>query len=249
MREPFASRIGSATLLSVPDNMRDSGDVESDVRHHRFALGVRRISNGAAGTLERVRQFLGDRGDMSRSRTERPMPIQSAQNLLVHELQSICSAEMQAARALQAQLEDVDDEELSEMLERRLQEGERVLQDVQASLKRLDGASSKIQNKAAQGLIEEAEEIAEEVTSQEMKEAVIIAGAQKLEHYCIAAWGTVKAMATELGDEELAQAMQRALEEGYRWDEEMSDLAEGSINPTAIEAEAEEGSESSEKSK
>ncbi len=166
------------------------------------------------------------------------MPIQSAQNLLIHELQSICSAEMQAARALQARLEDVEDGELSEMLERRLQEGERVLQDVKASLKRLDGGSREIENKAARGLIEEAEETAEEVASQEMKEAVIIAGVQKLEHYCIAAWGTVKAMATELGDEELAQAMQRALEEGYRWDEEMSDLAEGTINPTAIETEA-----------
>jgi ferritin-like metal-binding protein YciE len=77
------------------------------------------------------------------------MPIQSAQNLLVHELQSICSAEMQAARAFQARLEDVEDGEVFEMLERRLTEGERLLQDVRASLERLDGGSGEIQNNAA----------------------------------------------------------------------------------------------------
>jgi ferritin-like metal-binding protein YciE len=139
-----------------------------------------------------------------------------------------------------ARLKDVEDEELCEILERRLQEGEGVPQDVKASLNRLDGGSREIRNKAAQRLIEEPEETAEEVTSQEMNEAAIIAGAQKLEHYSVTAWGTVKAMATELGDEELAQAMQRALKESYRWDEEMSDPAERIVNPTAIESEVEQ---------
>jgi ferritin-like metal-binding protein YciE len=81
------------------------------------------------------------------------------------------------------------------------------------------------------------------MASQKMREAVIIAGAQKLDRYCIAAWGTVKAMAAELGDDDLAQAMQLALEEGYRWDEAMSDLVAGGINPTAIESEAEQRGE------
>lgn len=173
------------------------------------------------------------------------MPIQSAQQLLVHELQSIQDAEMQAARALQARLEEIEDEELCELLERRLQEGERVLQDVRKSLQKLDG-KGEIQNKAARGLIEEAEETADQVESPQMKEAVIIAGAQKLEHYCIAAWGTVKAMASELEQEELEQAMQRALDEGYRWDQEMSELAEGAINPAAIESEDEQQAQSQE---
>jgi ferritin-like metal-binding protein YciE len=165
------------------------------------------------------------------------MPIQSAQQLLIHELQSIQDAEAQAARALKAHLEEAEDEELCELLERRLQEGEHVLQDVRKSLDKLDGKGRGVKNKAARGLIEEAEETAENVASPEMKDAVIIAGAQKLEHYCIAAWGTVKAIASELEEEELAKAMQRALDEGYRWDEEMSELAEGSVNPTAIESE------------
>ncbi|HEY8262363.1 MAG TPA: DUF892 family protein [Methylosinus sp.] len=177
------------------------------------------------------------------------MPIQSAQDLLIHELQSIQDAEGQAARALKAHLKEAEDEELCELLERRMKEGEHVLKDVRKCLDKLDGKGRGIKNKAARGLIEEAEETAESVTSPEMKDAVIIAGAQKLEHYCIAAWGTVKAIAGELAEEELAQAMQRALDEGYRWDEDMSELAEGSINPTAIESEGEEQDEAARASK
>ena len=65
-------------------------------------------------------------------------------------------------------------------------------------------------------------------------EAVTIAGLQKLEHYCIAAWGTVKSMAQECGEQQLAKAMERALEEGYEWDREMTRLAEQGINREAL---------------
>jgi ferritin-like metal-binding protein YciE len=74
-----------------------------------------------------------------------------------------------------------------------------------------------------------------EIQDPEMKQAAVIAGAQKLEHYCIAAWGTVKAMASECGEKELAQSMERALKEGYEWDQKMTELAESRINPAALE--------------
>ncbi|ATQ67502.1 MULTISPECIES: YciE/YciF ferroxidase family protein [Methylosinus] len=164
------------------------------------------------------------------------MPIETTQQLLVHELQSIQDAETLAAKAIQAQLEEIEDDDLSNLLERRLKAGEQVMRDIRKSLQKLDG-KGRVENKAARGLIEECEETAEEVSSQEMKDAVIIAGAQKLEHYCIAAWGTVKAIAGELREEELAKAMQHALDEGHRWDEEMSELAEGAINPAAMKSE------------
>jgi ferritin-like metal-binding protein YciE len=162
------------------------------------------------------------------------MPIETTQQLLVHELQSIQDAETLAAKAIEAQLQEVEDDDLSDLLERRLKAGEQVLRDIRKSLQKFDG-KGRVENKAARGLIEESEETAKEVSSAEMKDAVIIAGAQKLEHYCIAAWGTVKAIAGELQEEDLAKAMQRALDEGHRWDEEMSELAESAINPAAME--------------
>jgi ferritin-like metal-binding protein YciE len=178
------------------------------------------------------------------------MPIQSAEDLLVHELHDIEDAEKQASQALERMIEEVENEQLRTMLERRMQEGERVLEAVQSGLQKLNGKSRGTRNEAARGLIQGAEKLLKEVKTPEMKQAVMIAGTQKLEHYCIAAWGTVKAIAREVGEEELVDAMQEALDEGYSWDSEMTELAEGGINPEAImsgemdeEEEGEEGEE------
>jgi ferritin-like metal-binding protein YciE len=162
------------------------------------------------------------------------MPIQTAEELLVHELHDIEDAEKQASQALERMIEEVENEQLRTMLERRMQEGERVLEAVQSGLQKLNGKSRGTRNEAARGLIQEAEKLLKEVNTPEMKQAVMIAGTQKLEHYCIAAWGTVKAIAREVGEEELVDAMQEALDEGYSWDSEMTELAEGGINPEAI---------------
>lgn len=163
------------------------------------------------------------------------MPIQSAQDLLVHELHDIQDAEQQAGKVLQKMSDQAEDEELKQMLQRRIEEGKGILEAVEQSLKQLNG-KSRGENAAARALIKSAEELASDAQTPEMKRAVMIAGAQKLEHYCIAAWGTVKALAGELGAEDLAKAMERAVEEGYQWDEEMSDLAESRVNPEALEA-------------
>jgi ferritin-like metal-binding protein YciE len=163
------------------------------------------------------------------------MPIQSPQELLAHKLQKIQDAETQASQALQQMSQQVEDDQLRQLLDRRMQQGQQVLQDVQSAMQRLGGQAQGGQNAAAQGLIQEAQELLQEVQTPEMRQAVIIAGVQGLQHYCIAAWGTVKAMAREVGEQELAQAMQRAVEEGYSLDEEMSALAESRANPEALE--------------
>jgi ferritin-like metal-binding protein YciE len=173
------------------------------------------------------------------------MPIRSAEDLLIRELHSIEDAEIQAARALQKRLDEVETKDLRALLERRIDEGEHVLEDVRKSLEKLDGGRGS-PNKAARGLLEETEKEEKEAESQELKSAIIIAGAQKLEHYCIASWGAVKAIAHELEEEELEQAMERALEEGYRWDREMTELAEGAINPSAASAEEDDEDEEDE---
>ncbi len=164
------------------------------------------------------------------------MPIQSPQELLAHKLQKIQDAETQASQAIQQMRQQVQDDQLQQLLDRRMQQGQTILQDIQSAMQRLGGqAQGNDTNTAARGLIEEAQKLVKEVQTPEMKQAVIIAGAQGLQHYCIAAWGTVKALAREMGEQELVQAMERAVEEGYRWDEEMSQIAESRANPEALE--------------
>ena len=174
------------------------------------------------------------------------MPIQSPQELLVHELHGIEDAETEASRALEGQLEEVENSQLQRLLQRRMQQGERLLKEVQKNLEKLNGQEGGRENAAARGLIREAQQLLQEIEAPDMKEAVLIASVQKLEHYCIAVWGTVKAIAREMGEEQLAKAMERALEEGYKLDEELTRLAESRINPEALEAGAEEDEEEDE---
>jgi ferritin-like metal-binding protein YciE len=168
------------------------------------------------------------------------MPIQSPQELLVHELHGIEDAETEASRALEGQLEDVENSQLQRLLQRRMQQGQRLLKEVQKNLEKLNGQEGGRENEAARGLIREAQQLLQEIEAPDIKEAVLIASVQKLEHYCIAVWGTVKAIAREMGEEQLAKAMERALKEGYKLDEELTRLAESRINPEAVKAGAEE---------
>ena len=162
------------------------------------------------------------------------MPISNLNDLLVFELMSIRDAEEQAATAIDAQLDGVDDEDVEELLESRLETGERLKRVVEGALKKLGGDSNVVRNDAARGIIQSMENMLGEAQTPELRMAVLIAGVQKLEHYCIAIWGTVKALAREAGEQQIVDAMQRALDEGHVLDEQLSDIAEQGLNVRLI---------------
>lgn len=117
------------------------------------------------------------------------MAIDSPRELLIRELQHIEDAESQASQALQRISQQVENSHLRRMLERRRKQGERLLKDVQRSLEKLDGHSRGNHNSAAHGIIQESDQLVSEAQTPEIKQAIMIAGVQKLEHYCIATWG------------------------------------------------------------
>ena len=175
------------------------------------------------------------RGSGTATQRKAATVIQTPQDLLVYALQEIQDAEAQASQAVQNQLRLIENEELGKLLERRLEQGGRLLRDVSQALQALGGQGRGDPNTAARGLIEQAERVVELAQTPELKQVALIAGVQKLEHYCIAAWGTVRSLANEVGQQDLARTMQRAVDEGYALDRELSNLAEGWVNPTAIE--------------
>ena len=84
--------------------------------------------------------------------------------------------------------------------------------------------------KGMEGLIDEGQKIMAENLSDEVMDAVIIGGNQKIEHHEIASYGTARTYAQELGLTEVAQLLQETLEEEYRADEMLTTLATSSIN-------------------
>src|SRR5256884_2700787 len=89
-----------------------------------------------------------------------------------------------------------------------------------------------------EGLIEEGSEIMEEDFEGALLDAALIGAAQRIEHYEIAAYGTVRAFAEELGESEQASLLNETLDEEKETDEKLNELAE-QINSQANEADEE----------
>ena len=167
------------------------------------------------------------------------MPAQTPHEMLTTELQAIMSAEEQVSGALQQRLQDIQDAKVRRLLEQRLKRGERLMQQLEEGLQEMDGgaAGGQRRNEAVEGLLRLFEREFREVKNPLMKDAVLIGNVQKIEHYCIAAWGTAKAFARLLGVQSVVQAMERAIEEGKRFDDELTELAEREVNPRMLEGE------------
>ncbi len=165
------------------------------------------------------------------------MPAQSPQELLLTELQAIRSAEEQLSQLLPKHAERVQAEQLRPLLDERLQRGERLLQQLEQGLQQLDGGGSKGQqkNEAVEGLLRLADRELKEASSPQFHDAILVGNIQKIEHYCIAAWGAAKSFARLLGQEELATALQAASDQGKRFDDQLSELAERELNPLLLQ--------------
>lgn len=96
---------------------------------------------------------------------------------------------------------------------------------------------------AMQGLIKEADEIMKEAENEFVCDAGIIAAAQKVEHYEIASYGTLRAFALALGFEDAAELLGETLEEEKEADDALTEIAEDQINSDAVNASDEEDDE------
>lgn len=168
--------------------------------------------------------------------------------LLRHCVQELYSAEDQITEAMPAMIAKAENPSLKQALEQHLRVTEnhreridQVRQMLGADeesvtkysgiLSNLFGAGSKC--KGMEGLIDEGQKIMAENLSDEVMDAAIIGGSQKIEHYEIAAYGTARTYAQQLGLTQVAQLLQQTLDEEYRADEILTSLAVGQVNQQA----------------
>lgn len=168
------------------------------------------------------------------------MALKTPMDLLTQELKEIYSAERQLSRALPKLAKTVKSQSLREMLERRREQGGTLIEAIDEALEEIGTTKSRPKNPAMEGLLEDVNEHVDEIKDEAMLDAALLASIQKIEHYCIAAWGTAKSMGNLLGQEKVVEAMERALEEGERYDEEMTQLAETEVNQAML-GEGEQG--------
>lgn len=168
--------------------------------------------------------------------TRRQKRTPAPTELLVTELREIYSAENQLTKALPRLQKAIESETVREALDRRLEQAEQLIGDIENVFEELEVGAGRTKNVAAEGLLRDAQEHVQEIAKGPALDAVLIGAAQKLEHYCIAAWGTARALAEALEVESAAEAMQRAIDEGKELDQELTSIAESEVNPAVLEA-------------
>lgn len=166
-----------------------------------------------------------------------------ATELLQLELQEIHSAENQLTRMLPRVIKAAESEKLQQMLEERMQQGERLIESLETVFDEMESSPGRKKNVAAEGLINDMREHIQEIEQGPALDAVLIAAIQKTEHYCIAAWGTARSLARAVGQETTVDAMERALDEGKAMDAQLTELAEQEITPQLLSEESEQGEE------
>lgn len=162
------------------------------------------------------------------------MQIKTIEDLFVHLLSDTYSAEKQLTRALPKLARASDNPKLSEAFTSHLEETQghveridRVVDSIpEFSLKRMKCV-------AMEGLIEEGQEVIDSVDKGSVRDAGLIAAAQKVEHYEIAAYGTLCTLAEMLGYNDAKQLLGQTLEEEKSADNKLTTLAESGINQDA----------------
>ena len=159
--------------------------------------------------------------------------LASLRDLYVHELRDLFSAESQILKALPKLIKAASDPQLRQAFEEHLQVTERQVERLERLFEKLDEKPKGRKCIAMEGLIEEAKEILGEDAEPDVRDAALIASAQKVEHYEIAGYGTVRTFARQLGDPEAVDLLQATLDEEGDADKRLTAIAEGRINAEA----------------
>jgi ferritin-like metal-binding protein YciE len=168
--------------------------------------------------------------------------IESLNDLFVEQLRDLYDAENQLIKALPKMAEGANSDELRQGFEEHLEQTKEHAQRIETIFEQLGQKAKAKKCKGMEGLIKEGSEVLDEDMSEDVKDAAIIAAAQRVEHYEIAAYGTVRTFANLLGETEAATLLEQTLEEEKETDDKLTQLAEG------INVAAEEGSGSKSKS-
>lgn len=160
--------------------------------------------------------------------------LNSLEELFVHELKDLHSAESQLIKALPKFAKAATNESLRAAFEDHLSETEEHLARIERIMENFDGSPRGKSCKAMHGLIEESEEVIAEDAEPAVKDAALIIAAQKVEHYEISAYGSARAMAEALGQDDIADILGTTLDEESMTDESLTALAQ-EINMEACE--------------
>ena len=165
------------------------------------------------------------------------MKINSFHDLYIEQLRDLYDAEQQLIKALPKMAEASTSNELRQGFEHHLQQTRGHAERLETIFEGLGQKAKGEKCKGMDGLIKEGSEFLDEDLNESVRDAALIAAAQRVEHYEIAGYGTARTFANLLGEQEAASLLQQTLQEEKETDTKLNQLAE------AINVEAEKSTE------
>lgn len=161
------------------------------------------------------------------------MPLTNLADAFYNELRDVLSAEKQLTKALPKMVKTATDPELKKAFEEHLAETEKQVDRVEKAFEDTGKAARAKTCEAMKGLIEEAEEMLKEKADPAVKDCVMIACAQKVEHYEIATYGTLCTWAEALGYQTALDQLKANMAEEESADKKLSKVAK-KVNREAL---------------
>ncbi len=169
--------------------------------------------------------------------------INSLDSLFEDELKDIYDAEKQITKALPKMIKKAGAEELRSAFEEHLQQTEQQIERLEQVFELLELPARGKKCIGMQNLIKEGQEMMAEADDEDTRDALMIAAAQKVEHYEIASYGTLRVWANLLGHTEAAGLFEQTLDEEKETDQRLTAIAESFVNQEAADDEGEEDEE------
>jgi ferritin-like metal-binding protein YciE len=184
---------------------------------------------------------LPPRGDYTLfiSKEEITMPKDSLRELYIDELRDLYSAETQLVKALPKMAKAASNQELRQAFEEHLRQTSGHVTRLEQIFEELGEKPTGKKCVGMEGLVKEGSELISEDFPEPVLDAGMIGTAQRVEHYEIAAYGTVRSFAELLGESEQVSLLEETLNEEKEADKKLTQISEN-VNPEAAEAEAEE---------
>ena len=156
-----------------------------------------------------------------------PSTMSTVEDLLVGQIRDLYDAEKQLVRALPKMAKAASSDELRQAIEDHLEETTNQVQRLEQAFEQLDKTAKGKTCKAMKGLIEEGGEVIEEDSETPINDLALIAAAQRVEHYEISAYGTARAMAKHIGEDQVASLLEETEDEEKAADQKLTEIAMG----------------------
>ena len=154
--------------------------------------------------------------------------------LFLDELKDIFWAEQHLAKTLPKMAEGTTSEDLKKVFTNHLEQTENHITRLEQAFKSIGEEAEAVKCEAMNGLLKEANELMEDTDEGTIvRDVALISAAQKVEHYEIASYGTIKTLALILGYQEAADLLDKTLKEEKATDKLLSQIAESLINSEA----------------